>query len=147
MVQLIDSNYISEINPDFIYNRFDLFCDNFIVLMAERGQEKHILEVRLFKDYAELGIWKMQITNNLLKEISNYIFQMYPNIGYTRFFFCNTNGKYNEVKHFSVLMVSEKYGTLIATCNPPKMIKNSNGANNVEKMFDYRQQLRNKFKK
>ena len=40
MVQLIDSNYISEINPDFIYNRFDLFCDNFIVLMAERGQEK-----------------------------------------------------------------------------------------------------------
>ena len=44
-------------------------------------------------------------------------------------------------------MVSEKYGSIIATCNPPKMIKESNGTNNIEKMFDYRQQLRNKFKK
>ena len=53
----------------------------------------------------------------------------------------------NEVKKFSILMVSEKYGSIIATCNPPKMIKESDGTNNIEKMFDYRQQLRNKFKK
>ena len=53
----------------------------------------------------------------------------------------------SEVKKFSILMVSEKYGSIIATCNPPKMIKESNGTNNIEKMFDYRQQLRNKFKK
>jgi hypothetical protein len=37
-------------------------------------------------------------------------------------------------------MVSEKYGSIIATCNPPKMI-------NIEKLFDYKQQLRNRFKK
>ena len=53
----------------------------------------------------------------------------------------------NEVKKFSILMVSKKYGSLIASCNPPKMIKDSDGGNNIEKMFDYRQQLRNKFKK
>ena len=53
----------------------------------------------------------------------------------------------NEVKKFSILMVSKEYGSIIATCNPPKMIKESNGENNIEKMFDYRQQLRNKYKK
>ncbi len=102
MVQIIDNKYISEINPDFIYNRFDLFCDNYIVLKAERGQERHIIEAHLFDNYAELGIWKLQISNDLLKEISQYLFQNYPNIGYTRFFFCNTDGKYKAVKHFSI---------------------------------------------
>ena len=102
MVQIIDNKYISEINPDFIYNRFDLFCDNYIVLKAERGQEKHVIEARLFDNYAELGIWKMRLSNDLLREISQYLFQNYPNIGYTRFFFCNTDGKYKAVKHFSI---------------------------------------------
>jgi hypothetical protein len=44
-------------------------------------------------------------------------------------------------------MVSKEYGSIIATCNPPKMIKETDGANNIEKMFDYKQQLRNKFRK
>jgi hypothetical protein len=57
------------------------------------------------------------------------------------------NDLVNEVKKFSILMVSEKYGSIIATCNPPKMIKESNGTNNIEKLFDYKQQLRNRFKK
>ena len=53
----------------------------------------------------------------------------------------------NEVKKFSILMVSKEYGSIIATCNPPKMIKESSGENNIEKVFDYRQQLRNKYRK
>ena len=53
----------------------------------------------------------------------------------------------NEVKKFSILMVSKEYGSIIATCNPPKMIKENKGENNIEKIFDYRQQLKNKFKK
>ncbi len=102
MIQIVDNNYISKINPNFIYNRFDLFCDNFVVLKAERDQEKHILEARIYDRYAELGIWKMQISNTLLKEISYYLFQNYSNIGYIKFFFCNTDGKYKEVQHFSI---------------------------------------------
>lgn len=102
MIQVVDNKHISEINPNFIYNRFDLFCDNFVVLKAEREEEKHILEARLYDKYAELGIWKMQISSALLNEISYYLFQKYPNIGYTKFFFCNTNGKYKEVQHFSI---------------------------------------------
>ena len=53
----------------------------------------------------------------------------------------------NEVKKFSILMVSKDYGSIIATCNPPKLIKETNGNNNIEKMFDYKQQLRSKFRK
>ena len=52
----------------------------------------------------------------------------------------------NEVKRFSLLMVSKEYGSIITIINPPKIIKDSNGTNNIEKMFDYKQQLRNKFK-
>lgn len=102
MIQEVDKKYITEISPDFIYNRFDLFCDNFIVLMAERGQEKHIIEARLFDNYAELGIWKMHISNELLKEISDFLFHKYAHIGYVKFFFCDTSGNYKEVKHFSI---------------------------------------------
>ncbi len=102
MVKVLDNSYISEIEPNFIYNRFDLFCKNYIVLLAEHNQERHIIEARIFDNYAELGIWKMHISNELLKEISNYIFQHYSNIEYTRFFFCDTEGAYKKVKHFSI---------------------------------------------
>lgn len=102
MVQVIDHKYISEINPDFIYNRFDLFCNNYIVLKAEQGQERHIIEARIFENYTELGIWKMSLSNTLLKEISNFLFQKYPSIGYVKFFFCKTDGNYKDVKHFSI---------------------------------------------
>ena len=102
MVQEVGRKYITEINPDFIYNRFDLFCDNYIVLMAERGQEIHIIEARLFDNYAELGIWKMHISNELLKEISDFLFQKSSNIGYIIFFFCKTEGDYKTVKHFYI---------------------------------------------
>ena len=102
MIQEVDKKYITEISPDFIYNRFDLFCDNFIVLMAERDQEKHVVEVRIFNNYAELGVWKMHISNELLKEISDFLFHKYSHIGYVKFFFCETTGNYKEVKHFSI---------------------------------------------
>ena len=53
----------------------------------------------------------------------------------------------NEVKKFSILMASKEFGSIITTCNPPKMIRERDGGNNIEKIFDYRQKLRNKFKK
>ena len=53
----------------------------------------------------------------------------------------------NEVKKFSILMVSKEYGSIIVTCNPPKMIKGEDGKDSVQRIFDYRQQARNKFRK
>ena len=53
----------------------------------------------------------------------------------------------NDVKKFSILMVSKEYGSIIVSCNPPKMIKEGYGADSVQRIFDYRQQARNKFRK
>ena len=53
----------------------------------------------------------------------------------------------NEVKKFSILMVSKEYGSIIVSCNPPKMIANQDGKDNVQRIFDYRQAARNKFRK
>ena len=102
MVQELDKKYVNEVKPDFIYNRFDLFCENYLVLMATQGQESHIVEARIHDNYAELGIWKMHIPHKILNEISEYIFQKYPHIGYTKFFFCETTGDFKKVKHFSI---------------------------------------------
>ena len=43
-------------------------------------------------------------------------------------------------------MVSKDYGSIITTCSPPKMIKETNGENNIEAIFEYRQQLKNKLR-
>ena len=43
-------------------------------------------------------------------------------------------------------MVSKDYGSIIAVWSPPKMIKETNGDNNIEDIFDYRQQLKNKLR-
>ena len=56
------------------------------------------------------------------------------------------NNLINEVKKFSILMVSKDYGSIIVSANPPKMIK-SKGNDNIQNIFDYRQQARNKFRK
>ena len=53
----------------------------------------------------------------------------------------------NEVKKFSILIVSKEYGNIIVSCNPPKMIKIEDGKDNIQRIFDYRQQARNKFRK
>ena len=44
-------------------------------------------------------------------------------------------------------MVSKEYGSIIVSCNPPKMIKEDYGTDSVQRIFDYRQQARNKFRK
>ena len=53
----------------------------------------------------------------------------------------------NDVKKFSILMVSKEYGSIIVSCNPPKMIKEGYGTDSVQRIFDYRQQTRKKKKK
>ena len=53
----------------------------------------------------------------------------------------------NEVKQFSILMVSKEYGSINVICNPPKMIKGDDGKDSVQRIFDYRQQARDKFRK
>ena len=57
------------------------------------------------------------------------------------------NDLINNVNKFSILMVSKEYGSMIVSCNPPKMIKENDGEDLIEKMFDYKQKLKNKLTK
>ena len=102
MIQELDHQNICKIEPNFIYNRFDLFCDNYIVLMSKHKDEEQVFEARIFDHYVELGIWKMRFSNESLKEISDYLFLHYSKIEYVKFFFCDTDGEFKKVKHFSI---------------------------------------------
>ena len=57
------------------------------------------------------------------------------------------NDLINQVNKFSILMASKEYGSIIVTCKPPKIIRDNAGIDNIQKIFDYRQQTKNKFRK
>ena len=44
-------------------------------------------------------------------------------------------------------MASKEYGSIILSCNPPKMISGRYVKDSFQRIFDYRQQARNRFKK
>lgn len=132
MVRELDKKYISNIEPDFIYNRFDLFCDKYIVLMAEQHNEKHIIEARIYDFHAELGIWKMHISNDLIKEISIYLFTKYPTIEYVKFFFAKTVGNYKRIKHF-YLNLPDSIDSLLQRTIPKSRRRLTNKRHQAEK--------------
>ena len=57
------------------------------------------------------------------------------------------NDLINDVKKFSILIISKDYGSIIVSCNLPKMIKEGIDKDSVQKIFGYRQQAKNKFRK
>ena len=143
--------------PDDLKNK-----NFFIEVSSGKKREKEIYNSSLLKYSVLESIGEIKVKDpegNALPKVYVKCF-CETNSGYIKFYkdgFTDLRGKFdyvslnndlvNEVKQFSILMISEKYGSLIAICNPPKMIKSSNAANNIEKMFDYKQQLRNKFRK
>jgi len=134
----------------------------YIEVISGKKKEKEIYNSSLLKYSIIESIGEIKVMNPELKPLSQVYVKCFceTNNGSIKFYkdgFTDLRGKFdyvslntdlvNEVKKFSILMVSKEYGSIIATCNPPKMIKETDGANNIEKMFDYKQQLRNKFRK
>lgn len=101
------------INPNFIYNRFDLTESNYILLHISKNDRDYYLEVSLKDNYAELGAWLMHISKNDFDEISAYIFNNYIHIKYisfynvitdlnikiNNFFYLNLPLTYSEIEH------------------------------------------------
>ena len=134
----------------------------YIEVISGKKKEKEIYNSSLLKYSIIESIGEIKVMTPELKPLSQVYVKCFceTNNGSIKFYkdgFTDLRGKFdyvslntdlvNEVKKFSLLMVSKEYGSIIATCNPPKMIKETDGANNIEKMFDYKQQLRNKFRK
>lgn len=71
-----------KVTPNFIYNRFDLFCGagEFEAVQIRNGREEKIVEYMLKDDQAELGLWLVSITRQELEELLYYITRKHPQV-------------------------------------------------------------------
>lgn len=105
MVQQVDIKAkVKSISPDFIYNRPDLFCKDYIVLNVHNNLNDYFVEVRLLGTHAELGIWMMKVTGEEFDEISKFIFTRYKEIEYLSFYFAISDRVYKKGNHFHVVL-------------------------------------------
>ncbi len=73
-----DPQQLDRVNPNFIYNRFDLFTDGLGYEAVELGKEKKVLEYRVTGETAELGIRLMPMTVPELERLLLYIHEKHP---------------------------------------------------------------------
>jgi hypothetical protein len=151
-----EDKYILNI-PDELKNK-----NFYIEISAGKIKEKEIYYSSLLKYSLIESIGEIKVMSPELKPIPKVYVKCFceTNSGQIKFYkdgFTDLRGKFdyislntdliNEVKKFSILMVSKEYGSIIVTCNPPKMIKGGDGKDSVQRIFDYRMQARNKFRK
>lgn len=114
MVQQIDVKAeVKSISPDFIYNRADLFCKDFVLLNVRNNMNDYLVEVQLLGNHAELGIWMMKVTGEEFDEISNFIFAKYKEIEYLSFYYAISDRVYIKGNHYHVVL-PESYEILKA---------------------------------
>ena len=134
----------------------------YIEISAGKIKENEIYYSSLLKYSVIESIGEIKVMSPELKPLPKVYVKCFceTNSGQIKFYkdgFTDLRGKFdyislntdliNEVNKFSILMVSKEYGSIIVSCNPPKMIKDGSGKDSVQQIFDYRQQARNKFRK
>lgn len=69
-------------NPNFIYNRYDLFCkpEEYRAVKIINSGETKIVEYRLQKNQAELGVWLMPISKEEMQKLVSYIGKNHPEV-------------------------------------------------------------------
>lgn len=104
MIEIIhaDPKKLDCISPNFIYNRIDLFSNDFILLHNMHSKSDFYVEAQLFSDHALLGTWMMDIKKEELEEISALIFSNYPSIKYTKFYHTKLDIPASLNNHFEV---------------------------------------------
>lgn len=82
ITRVTNSNDLEKMNPNFIYNRYDLFCDKdeYEAVKLKNNGDVKIIEYRIMKDQVELGLWLMQITKEELEKLIAYIAKKHPNV-------------------------------------------------------------------
>lgn len=71
-----------KVDPNFIYNRFDLFSngDDFRIVKIQNGNSKKYVEYLLSGDTVELGLWLVTITEEELESLILYLLSNHPQI-------------------------------------------------------------------
>ena len=112
MVEQIDfsSNSIV-INPNFIYNRIDLFSKNCILLHVKNDNNDYMLEAQLFAKHAVLGVWMMKVSGSDFEEISRFIFNKYKNIEFLSFYNAVSDKTFIAKRHYSIIL-PESYDSI-----------------------------------
>ena len=151
-----ENKYILNIPEEFKNKNF------YLEVSSGKIKENEIYYSSLLKYSLIESIGEIKVMTPELKPISKVYIKCFceTNSGQIKFYkdgFTDLRGKFdyislnsdliNEVKKFSLLMVSKEYGSIIVSCNPPKMIKSDDGKDNIQRIFDYRQQNKNKFRK
>ena len=134
----------------------------YIEISSDKKKENEIYYSSLLKYSVIESIGEIKVLSPELKPLPKVYVKCFceTNSGLIKFYkdgFTDLRGKFdyislntdliNEVKKFSILMVSKEYGSIIVSCNPPKMIKDGIGKDSIQRIFDYRQQAKNKFRK
>ena len=134
----------------------------YIEVSSGKIKENEIYYSSLLKYSLIESIGEIKVMTPELKPIPKVYVKCFcgTNSGHIKFYkdgFTDLRGKFdyislntdliNDVKKFSILIISKEYGSIIVSCNPPKMIKQKDGKDNVQRIFDYRQQLKTKFRK
>lgn len=91
------------IKPDFIYNRYDLCAQEYLVLCVRDKVEKFYITVGINKSEAMMGIWLMQLPGDVIDAVITYIFDNYKEIkriSYTNGF--NSRGLSWKSHHYRI---------------------------------------------
>jgi len=72
-----------KINPNFIYNRFDLInSDNNEVIEIDMSEGKDYIPIHISNHKAILGIWLKHINNDVMQEVTKYLFKRHKQLRY-----------------------------------------------------------------
>lgn len=81
------SEAYAKVEPNFIYNRMDLFCregDFFAVSLSGKDCEK-VVQYRILGEVAEIGLWLVQITQEELEALLLYIRATHPAVRFASY--------------------------------------------------------------
>ena len=81
-MEIKKSSDYKSVAPNFIYNRFDLFCkeNEFETVQIRNNRETKVIEYKITDQLAELGLWLTPITVEELEHLLFYIKTKHPNI-------------------------------------------------------------------
>ena len=80
IVETNDVNDYHKIQPDFIFNRFDLLNQNFIALKIINGKDEKVIQAKISQDTAELGIWLTKLTWTEMSHVLYWFYTKHPEI-------------------------------------------------------------------
>lgn len=76
-----------KVQPNFIYNRMDLFCNagdfHAVAILSKEGEK--VVQYRILGDTAEIGLWLVQITKEELEQLLLYIHSTHPGVRFASY--------------------------------------------------------------